>query len=176
MNDHPTRPGPMTCPSRMNQPGPWERVEGLDHWENNRWLDDHDKAEALRKEWRDNNPPGSCSEVMNEWVWPTPVPRTCSFCGGVHPDDALMLISNGWEVEPTSKGHKRYLAPPGSQLAHQRLIEAIENRQELSDLPEHHKPVPPVKLYTWHFTQDQAKRFNEVLKERAKREADTEAN
>lgn len=72
-----------------------------------------------------------------EWRWQ---PRTCSYCGGVHPDDAIRLISEGWRSGGTTKSYKRYLEPSGKW-----------------------SPVPPVKLYVHHFDDEHIKRFNAAL-------------
>src|SRR5262245_13307975 len=36
----------QTCPSRVNQVGPWEHGEGLDRWETDRWLVDPEAVAA----------------------------------------------------------------------------------------------------------------------------------
>lgn len=70
--------------------------------------------------------------------WPGgPKPRTCSYCGGVHPDDAVSLLKAGWHVEGTDKSYKRYLNPPSGP-----------------------GPVPPVKVYVQHFGHEQIAAFN----------------
>ncbi len=38
--------------------------------------------------------------------------RYCSFCGGLHPDDAVALILDGAHIEGTTKGYKKYLHHP----------------------------------------------------------------
>ena len=76
------------------------------------------------------------------WSYGGEQPRTCSFCGGVHPDDAIALIRAGWRVQDTDKGDKRYMAPPSG----------------------HPSPVPPVKLYVQHCTEEQIEHFNRALR------------
>ena len=68
-------------------------------------------------------------------------PRTCSYCGGAHPDDVIALMERGWWVEATDKNYKRYLHAP-------------------SGLPE---PSPPVKIYVQHFSEAQVDRFNKII-------------
>lgn len=68
-------------------------------------------------------------------------PRTCSYCGGVHPQDALDLMQKGWRIEATDKSYKRYMHPP-------------HGTREAS---------PPVKLYVMHLTPEQIDRFNSLL-------------
>lgn len=74
--------------------------------------------------------------------WPegSSPPRTCSYCGGAHPEDLIELVRSGWLVEPTDKGYKRYVNTPNGDSI-----------------------VPPVKLYVPHFDADQIARFNEEL-------------
>jgi len=47
------------------------------------------------------------------WEWPWQ-PRVCTFCGGVHPADAVRLRREGWRVVGSTKLGVRYLHPPGS--------------------------------------------------------------
>lgn len=35
--------------------------------------------------------------------------KTCSFCGGLHPDEALRLLREGAEITPTDKNYKFYI-------------------------------------------------------------------
>lgn len=38
--------------------------------------------------------------------------RRCSYCGGIHPEDAVELVERGWMPIPTDKGYKLYLRAP----------------------------------------------------------------
>lgn len=38
--------------------------------------------------------------------------RTCSYCGGLHPDDAIAAVEKGCVVEGTTKAYKRYILVP----------------------------------------------------------------
>lgn len=99
--------------------------------------------------------------------WPAghPKPRTCSYCGGVHPDDAIALVLAGWEVEPTGKPYKRYLHPPGYADAVERLLKhQDELRTERFKWKGPHSPVPPVKVYVYHFDQQHIDAFNAALR------------
>lgn len=129
-----------TCP-RRSDPGPWQTGENLDAWATDSWRD-------RRFTWK--------------WHWQ---PRVCSFCGGAYPDDVLRLLSEGWEAEGTTKAYKRYLHPPGTRARLAALSEAIRARQLASHEPPagSWSPVPPVKVYTWHFDEDQRERFNAQL-------------
>lgn len=101
---------------------------------------------------------------MGGTYWPDgePRPRTCSYCGGVHPDDAVTLIMRGWEVESTGKSYKRYLHPPGYRAAIERFHEGMDALKEPRwEGPR--SPVPPVKVYTYHFDQRQIDAFNAAL-------------
>ena len=91
-------------------------------------------------------------------LWPGgPRPRTCSYCGGVHPEDAIELLKAGWTVEATSKAYKRYLEPPGYR-------EQMRDWKPGGPPSENwiESPVPPVKLYVYHLNQEQIDRFNDV--------------
>ena len=66
--------------------------------------------------------------------------RACSFCGGMHPDDAIAFVKAGCEVEGTDKGYKRYLRGQGIG--------------------------GPGKLYIQHFSKDQVAEFNNALRTR----------
>lgn len=108
--------------------------------------------------------PTPTSRFSGGTFWPEgePRPRTCSYCGGVHPDDAIALIMRGWEVETTGKSYKRYLHPPG-------YVDAIRQfRDEQNEFKQPRwtgprSPVPPVKVYTYHFDQRQVDAFNAAL-------------
>jgi hypothetical protein len=103
--------------------------------------------------------------------WPGgPKPRTCSYCGGVNPDDAVELIRNGWEVEPTTKGYKRYLHPPGYAAGLRAMSQSFQIRGDGRQAVEDEvfrtavrSPVPPVKVYTYHFDQAQIEAFNAAI-------------
>lgn len=134
----------QTCP-RRGEGGVSARFPLPDYWETGRWAttqEEHDaevaadQAEAKKKGY---------TLISSEYWWRLGVPpRTCSFCGGAHPDDVNALLREGWLVDPTDKHYKRYLAEPdGTQ------------------------PVPPVKVYTMHFTAEQVTEFNAILTARA---------
>lgn len=40
------------------------------------------------------------------------LPRTCSFCGSVHPEDFLKLAAEGAKLTPTDKAYKVYIDVP----------------------------------------------------------------
>lgn len=123
-----------TCPRRMFETGPWEKIEGMDSWSKERWAKDGDH-------W--------------DWHW---TPRVCSFCGGANPQDVIQLIDEGWEIATTTKPYKRYLQPPGFKL----FIEERTLYPDRRDL-RYFVPVPPVKVYVWHFTEREVEVFNERL-------------
>lgn len=101
----------QTCPRRMNL------YENKDRWETNRWKKGIFFWRRSYVKW-----PGS-------WY-----PRTCSYCGGIHPEDVLRLRQEGWSFEFTDKRYKLYCHPSG-------WPETYAN--------------PPVKVYLQHFTDDQ---------------------
>ena len=105
--------------------------------------------------WYHNGPVGNALRALNTALWkrghhrlrnrlPNPYsggtrwdlnwsPRTCSYCGAVHPDDALRLIKqHGWRVHGTDKPYKAYLEPSNE-----------------------HAPVPPIKIKWYHWTPEQ---------------------
>jgi len=78
------------------------------------------------------------------WTGPGMAPRTCSFCGGAHPDDVVgMVRGGGWRLGSTDKAYKYYLNP------------ADERR----------KPVPPVKVYLQHFDDEARASLNAALED-----------
>lgn len=100
-----------------------------------------------------------------EWLGPGPLPRSCSYCGGIHPDDAIALIEAGWEVDATGKDYKRYLEPPGTGARHLAMRNALRAGVEPKMIPEtvpSWSPVP-VKLYVMHFSPTQVAQFNATL-------------
>lgn len=143
----------QTCGRRMIEYGPWERKENLDTWQADRWD---------RKD--------------NRWNWPWK-PRTCSFCGGIHPEDAIKLLKEGWEIETTGKSYKRYLEPPGYREAMTKIMRNVKARNlDSKDNPFENKetwcPTPPVKLYVAHFDQEERNLFNIELDKKKKKEKD----
>jgi len=98
----------------------------------------------------------------DEWLWPGDVPRTCSYCGSIHPVDALRLVSEGWEVEGTGKSYKRYLNPPGYRNVLQDYFDAKCSGEKRWKNAYPWSPVPPVKLYVDHLTRDQVERLNAI--------------
>lgn len=106
-------------------------------------------------------------ETNDLWLWPGDVPRTCSYCGGIHPEDAIRLVTEGWEVEATGKSYKRYLNPPGT--AAKRVAVLANLRAGISQMEvtadQVWGPTPPAKLYTDHLNDEQIGRFNAALKD-----------
>lgn len=131
----------QTCPSRVAQQGAPE--EHLDEWEVNRW----DKT-------RDS--------IKWELDWQ---PRTCSYCGCIYPDDLMKLLKLKWELEPSTKNYKVYVQSPGyyewtKYLLNQTRNEGFENIDWTKKNPD---PIPPVKIYTWHYNKEQLEILNGVL-------------
>jgi hypothetical protein len=135
------------APAEFNCP---RRAEGFgiptdgpsDYWAENRWTKGRD--------------PDYFPEGVDQ-------PRTCSYCGGVNPDDAIGLIESGWESEGTGKSYKRYLHPKGYRAAQEAFIASIGLPGGTSDSPRIQSPTPPVKLYTPHFTAEQIAAFNRAI-------------
>lgn len=79
-----------------------------------------------------------------QWPYEMPTPRTCTFCGGVHPDDAIALIAAGFRLAGTDKGYKHYIEVPAGNPG----------------------LVPPLKLYGNHVSQAQADAINAAIRAR----------
>lgn len=154
---------PQTCPRRMGEMGPWEYKPLLDHWERGRWAATKEEADAEVAEFMARNPNGSMGNVL--WCYPGEQPRTCSFCGGVHPEDAIALIRAGWTSGGTTKAYKRYLEPPGYAKWERDTFANVPVSEWGKTKPPYPSPIPPVKLYTMHFTPEQIAAFNAALTE-----------
>jgi hypothetical protein len=183
----------QTCPRRLHECGPWEHLPERDEWVADRWLTDRVAAAARQaaqdRHWLDGenrgraerNQPPRTQEDFDKHVHRGPhndlwlfaafgPPRTCSFCGGCHPEDVLRLLEAGWELESTDKNYKRYLQPPGYH-AHmdgyfQSLQDAFRKPGEIERPPAFWHPTPPVKVYLVHFSQDQIDQANRLIDER----------
>lgn len=157
----------QTCPRRMNELGPWERAPCLDRWTADRWSTDPEAVAAKHaaEDARHPNITVHRGPHNDLWLWSWGPPRTCSFCGGLHPEDAIRLVAEGWEVDATGKAYKRYLEPPGSRTRHEALMASLRDpsREAGQGVPSVWAPTPPVKLYVMHFDEDQIRRFNEAL-------------
>lgn len=167
----------QTCGRRTGDWGPWQRGLNLDRWYRDRWgtllgrrfkrwLHHHETwgYKLLSRVYKllDKGIPYQGGTLW-EWPW---YPRTCSFCGGVHPADALRLVHEGWEVEWSDKGYKAYMNPPGYRAAMSRIMDATRKREPTGAKHWSWSPVPPVKLYTQHFTEQDAAEFNAALAKR----------
>jgi hypothetical protein len=158
----------QTCPARSGF-GPWDHAEGLDRWRTDRWgnwltrwwehvahgAGDGDHARAMRiNHWLQSDGvrrfkrrvpllgkllPYGLTIGGTYWVGDKKLmPRSCSFCGSSHPEDVMKLLDAGWKVEVCDNRGKCYVRPPNS-----------------------YGPVPPVKVKTYHCTEEQIKRLNE---------------
>jgi len=144
----------FSCP-RRGEVGPW-RIEAVDYWRKNQW------GTPLSRWWErqknSDRPLGKLIERLGIrkykrlggtlWAWPWQ-PRTCSFCGSVHPRDAQRLFDEGWRLDRTSKRYKVYLEPP---VGDRPYPFPGEGRPAFLPL---FSPVPPVKLYTMHIEPGQ---------------------
>jgi hypothetical protein len=145
----------------MGEPGPWEYKEALDAWLPGfaRWgvRDTDSFPEGFEK------------------------PRSCNFCGSVHPEDAIALLKQGWEVE-ASKPYKRYLHPPGYteymrtflDWERRHMYHEAEMGEDPGERPTFVHVTPPAKLYTMHLDKDQIARFNAALDAQKEQGCDTE--
>lgn len=126
----------ISCPRRF-----MAGAQEADGWDTNRW--------------EPRNRPDDATFFPPQF---TP-PRTCSYCGSVHPEDAIALMEKGWEVETSSKSYKRYMHPPGYVRQQLRLFEVPGMKEPKG----YREPTPPMKLYVMHMTPDQIDRFNSIL-------------
>lgn len=128
-----------TCGRRMTDFGPWEYKEGLDRWEHGylRWGRVRKFFDWLKRNITERK--RFYGGTRWDWHW---MPRVCSFCGCVHPDDAVRLIKEGWTVDGTTKRYKRYLEPPVGFHS-----------------------TPPVKVYVQDFTSEDVVNFNNAIDE-----------
>lgn len=110
----------QTCPRRVGELGPWEYKDNLDRWKRSKW---HSYYKS------------------NRWPDDFEKPRTCSFCGSVHPDDLVDLLKKGWRVGNTDKSYKKYIEAPIGYKS----------------------PIPPLKLYVMHCSQEQINKLNKAV-------------
>jgi hypothetical protein len=166
--DNPKPGEPQTCPRRAE--GLAFGSDGADRWtlENWRFTDPEEArksnvAESERKNLEAAAKGYKSTSYSNDryWLWPGPgpMPRTCSYCGGVHPEDALKLKKEfKFEIGSTTKRYKVYIEPPGY---------GIEQLNSLTNMQAGVDPVeafiknkvraiyPPLKAYSPHFTTEQ---------------------
>lgn len=174
-----TRGELQTCPKRRELSTD-VAIVGRDRWLTTRWHWTHHAHDRAAQRF---------GLLCGVETWPTgePQPRTCSYCGSIHPDDAVTLIMRGWDVELTANALKRHLVPPGcgraarsvqiatryaridylkhtlglderSAIARElREQRAAPKRRELT-------PIPPVELHIAHFDYDQRERFNVAMR------------
>lgn len=168
----------LTCPARRlrrfsrqrprelhDQPGPWSREANLDTWSTDRWTTNRRAAERSRRAFMRRNPSGSISKTADEWLWPWGPPRVCSFCGAVHPEDAIRLRREGWEVEICDNPGKAYLNPPGTRARRDAILSQMREDGPEVDwerVPDVWSPVPPVIVRGYHFTAKSLQEFNDA--------------
>lgn len=149
---------PQTCPTRLSQVGPWDRALNEDTWRDDNWPRTKDAGEIALQEYLAQNPGSVASNNWFRWSW---MPRVCSFCGSVHPDDFFRLIREKWEIE-WAKGYKIYVHPPGYTIYIRRWGAAGHRNRyfnaagdPIDPLEEvFWQPTPPVKLYLDHFSKE----------------------
>lgn len=126
----PDAPETQKCPRRAEAPmAPGADETAPDHWR-----------------------PGAEAWDYFPWHWN---PRTCSFCGSLHPDDAMRLLREGWaEEKATGKDYKAYLSPPADTEALRRGLTRGGPDKPLS------APLP--KLYVHHLSKEQILELNAI--------------
>ena len=77
------------------------------------------------------------------YAWPFDVkpPRVCSECDGVHPDDAMALLVDGWTVEVSDMRGRLFMHAPETK--------GIQ---------------PIVEIYLAHWTREQVTRADEIVR------------
>jgi len=147
-----------TCPRRYEGVRPLE--EGQDRWEGDRWDATEEEGERKKRAWEEESRArGVEAHGSNHW-WrgPGPMPRTCSYCGGLNPKDALALRALGWTVE-VAKSYKAYMHPPGYEIGllewHANVSAGVDPVEARRAQGEQWTPTPPAKVYFQHFTKDE---------------------
>ena len=147
------------CPRRDENPQADYMCPLPDEWWENSWVLDLDK---LQHEQATLAAGGTCWR----WDW---MPRTCSYCGSLHPEDVLKLLAEGWEHEKaTGKNYKGYLHPPGYHDHCQRVLGAIGDEaaeQKVFAESKFWSPVPCTKLYIMHFSKEQIGQLNAAIQQ-----------
>jgi hypothetical protein len=153
------------CPRRAESGRYHPEGPLLDRWDADTWVP--------KPDWKPRVDTTYPKEMVGGVVWKWPwAPRSCSFCGGLHPEDAIRLIEEGFEVEATDKSYKRYLHAPGFRLrmmqfngyARQDQGEIVElTTEEAEKHARYFSAAPPLKLYVPHFSPEQIERFNAAL-------------
>lgn len=128
------------CPRRFEGPVP-EFVGRQDQWLTDRWQG---------------------GDWPQEYGAP---PRACSYCGGLHPDDAINLVNAGWEVDTNTSASKWILEPPGSTALNKVLIEAIGSHSGMEDVVPPHSIKPQVKFYAQHASSEQVETMLAKIKQ-----------
>lgn len=123
----------MACPRRSLAP----HAEELDYWDWTRW----------RLSWLDRVILYITGRQPHAF-WPPQEPhaRVCSYCGCLHPEDALVLLSRGWTLHGQEWSRVYFLHPPTGP-----------------------SPDPPVVIEPAHFTMAQRARLRTLLKRAAVR-------
>ena len=126
------------------------------------------------------NFPSSDAWVLNRWIDHPRLKsvRTCSYCGGTHPEDVLQLFREGWEHGATTKGYKGYVELPGTEAYQQAFLAYIQDGGLESGKPTPEPLVdksmlmtgmPPIKFYIQHFSKEQIDELNALIKSSASR-------
>jgi hypothetical protein len=148
----------ITCPQRFREIGPWERKELIDKWEEC-WFPG--QVTPYHTEYKNGVSKVISTHINWLQAWPKP-PLICSFCSCARPDDVFrLLLEEDWEIETTSKSYKFYLHPPGYHVYMRNLIGNVKN--VINRLDSFKSPVPPVKGYVWHFSEEEIKELNKLL-------------
>lgn len=102
------------CPRRAEVP--YQIIPPPDHWVTNNW-----------------------KRKGSEWPKGIKMPRSCDYCGSVHPGDVPYLIENNFRISPSTKGYKYYIDGPSSIS-------------------------PCIKLYTMHISEEHKNKINMKIK------------
>lgn len=87
--------------------------------------------------------------------WPAKVqqPRTCSACGGIHPDDCLALVRDGWELLEVSVGEFA-VVPPGVKRDGRMWCNGVMTRSAVPVKERCDIPIPAPRFASAHFDDE----------------------
>lgn len=88
-------------------------------------------------------------------------PRTCTYCGSLHPDDFMAVVSNGSaKLGPTDKTYKVYVEIPS--VTHQPTTTTWKNGKKITRKVGLRTPKM-LKFYFQHLEEDQRREFVDLI-------------
>lgn len=132
------------CPLRAGEPVPRTTPFGPDLWERDRWSPSWPaRLLAWWERWT------GLSRRRRPVRWPRNLqpPRSCSFCGALHPEDAIAFVrlhgGRGWRVRRSTNTRRWILPYPGTGIL---------------------RPRPALKVHLQHLTGEEVERFNREVR------------